>query len=346
MRLGLVGTGKMAASHARAFGAIDGVTLTAAIDIDRGAAERFATEFGFAKAYGSLAEAISEAALDAVAIVTPDKTHHPITMEALAAGLHVFCEKPLATEYAHAEAMRAAAEAAGVVQGVNLTYRNVAALQQARTMVEEGQIGAVRHFQAAYLQSWLTQDAWGDWRSEATWLWRLSESHGSLGVLGDVGIHILDFATFAIGSPVASLSARHKVFDKSETGQIGEYTLDANDSVAMMLELGDGSMGVVHASRFASGHLNELRLRIYGEKGGLEVTNNGDLGTLRISSGGDMKAGAWRDVPLSPVPTTYKRFADAVLSGGTMDPDFTQGARLQKVLDRAYDLGRAPGAPV
>ena len=346
MRLGIVGTGMMALSHAKAFAAIDGVTLAAAIDIDRGAATRFATEFGVEAAYGSLAEAVSAAALDAVAIVTPDKTHHPITMEALAAGLHVFCEKPLATEYAHAEEMRAAAEAAGVVHGVNLTYRSVAALQKARALVDAGEIGAVRHFQAAYLQSWLTQDAWGDWRSDATWLWRLSEGHGSLGVLGDVGIHILDFATFAMGSPVESLSARHKVFDKSETGRIGDYTLDANDSVAMMLELSDGAMGVVHASRFASGHINELRLRVYGDKGGLEVTNNGDLGTLRMSSGENMKTGAWRDVPLSPVPTTYQRFAEAVRTNGRMDPDFAQGARLQKVLDRAYDLGRMPGAEV
>lgn len=346
MRLGIVGTGMMASSHAKAFATIDGVTLAAAIDIDRDAATRFAAEFGFDVACGSLSEAVADAALDAVAIVTPDKTHHPITMEAIAAGLHVFCEKPLATEYAHAEEMRAAAEAAGVVHGVNLTYRNVAALQKARAIVDAGEIGTVRHFQAAYLQSWLTQDAWGDWRSEATWLWRLSEGHGSLGVLGDVGIHILDFATFAIGSPVGSLSARHKVFDKSETGRIGDYTLDANDSVAMMLELSDGAMGVVHASRFASGHINELRLRVYGDKGGLEVTNNGDLGTLRMSTGENMKTGTWRDVPLAPVPSTYQRFAEAVRTKGRMDPDFGQGARLQKVLDAAYDLGHKPGVDV
>lgn len=345
MRLGIIGTGMMAPSHAKAFSAVDGVALAAAIDIDLEAAEAFKAEFGFERAYGSLADALS-GCLDAVAIVTPDKTHRPIALEAIAAGLHVFCEKPLATEYPHAEEMRDAAEQAGVVNGVNLTYRNVAALQTARQMVEAGEIGAVRHFQAAYLQSWLTQPAWGDWRTEPTWLWRLSEKHGSLGVLGDVGIHILDFATYAIGAPVASLSARHKVFDKAEGGRIGDYVLDANDSVAMTLELADGALGVVHASRFASGHLNELRLRIYGDKGGLEITNNGELGTLRASTGADLEQAQWRDVTLSSVPTTYQRFAEAVATGTEMTPDFAQGARLQKVLDAAYQHGTAHGITV
>ena len=62
-----------------------------------------------------------------------------------------------------------------------------------------GAIGTVRHFEASYLQSWLTQPAWGDWRTRPQWLWRLSTAHGSKGVLGDVGIHILDFATFIAG---------------------------------------------------------------------------------------------------------------------------------------------------
>ena len=342
MRLGIIGTGMMAPSHAEAFGAIDDVTLAAAIDINREAAENFKSEFKFEAAFGSLAEAAA-AGLDAVAIVTPDRTHHPLTLEAIRTGLHVFCEKPLATAHAEADEMFAAAEAAGVVHGVNLTYRNVAALQKARSMIEAGEIGTVRHFQAAYLQSWLTQSSWGDWRTEPTWLWRLSEKHGSLGVLGDVGIHILDFATYAIGAPVANLSARHKVFEKAEGGAIGEYVLDANDSVAMTLELTDGALGVVHASRFASGHLNELRLRVYGENGGLEVTNNGDLGTLRASVGSDMNEGLWQDVPLSPVTSTYQRFVDAVRTGASMDPDFGQGARLQRVLDLAYTLGAQNG---
>jgi predicted dehydrogenase len=114
-------------------------------------------------------------------------------------GKHVLCEKPLATRYPDALAMAEAAAEAGVVNMVNLSYRNVPALQAAARMVAEGAIGPVRHFEASYLQSWLTQPAWGDWKTESQWLWRLSTAHGSKGVLGDVGIHILDYATFIAG---------------------------------------------------------------------------------------------------------------------------------------------------
>lgn len=346
MRLGLVGTGLMATRHAEAFGRIDGVTLAAAIDINRDTADLFAQGHGFETSYGDLETALEDGNLDGLAIVTPDSTHFSLTMAALEAGLHVFCEKPLATNAADALRMSKRAEAAGLVNGVNLTYRNVSAVRRAREMIAAGEIGNVRHFSAAYLQSWLTQPAWGDWRTAPEWLWRLSERHGSLGVLGDVGIHILDFATYAIGSDVSALTARHKVFDKTETGQIGDYTLDANDSVAMTVELEAGALGVVHASRFASGHLNDLRLKIYGDRGGLAITNEGALGTLKVSADADMETATWVDVPLSPVPTNYERFAAAVASGPAMDPDFAQGAALQRVLDAAYAVGKEQGVAV
>ncbi len=80
------------------------------------------------------------------------------------------------------------------------------------------------------------------------WLWRLSEAHGSKGVLGDVGIHILDFTTFAIGMMPLSLQARLKTFDKAEGGKIGPYTLDANDSASMQVEFENGALGVIHAA--------------------------------------------------------------------------------------------------
>jgi len=346
MRLGLVGTGLMAPRHAEAFGAREKVTLAAAIDIDRDAAMLFAEGHGFEAAYGSLEEAFDAAELDALAIVTPDSTHFSLAMAALERGLHVFCEKPLATNAADAARMREKAERMGVVHGVNLTYRNVAAVRRTREMIAAGEIGEVRHFSAAYLQSWLTQPAWGDWRTSPEWLWRLSEGHGSKGVLGDVGIHILDFLTFAAGRDIATLTAQHRVFDKSETGRIGEYVLDANDSVAMTVGLEGGALGVVHATRFASGHVNDLDLHIFGDRGGIEVTNRGALGTLRVSSGAAMETGTWLDVPLDPVETNYRRFVSAIGGGAPMDPDFGQGAKLQSVLDLAHDLGRASGVPL
>ena len=141
-------------------------------------------------------------------------------------------------------------------------------------MVLAGEIGEIKHVEASYLQSWLVSKFWGDWRTDPKWLWRLSRSHGSNGVLGDVGIHILDFASYGAGLDIDHVFCRLKTFDKAPGNRIGEYELDANDSFTMALDFSNGAFGVVHASRWATGHLNELRLRMYGDKGGIEVVHN------------------------------------------------------------------------
>ena len=92
------------------------------------------------------------------------------------------------------------------------------------------------------------------------------------GVLGDVGIHILDFATFAAGMAATEVSCLLQTFDKAPGGRIGDYVLDANDSATMQVRLANGALGTVGATRFATGHLNDLRLRLYGLTGGIEVS--------------------------------------------------------------------------
>ena len=81
--------------------------------------------------------------------------------------------------------------------------------EKAAQMVRDGAIGTIRHFEASYLQSWLTQPAWGHWDREPQWLWRLSTKHGSKGVLGDVGIHILDFAKTGADADTGGFADRH-----------------------------------------------------------------------------------------------------------------------------------------
>ena len=141
-------------------------------------------------------------------------------------------------------------------------------------MVQAGEIGEIRHVQACYLQSWLTGRHWGDWRTEERWLWRLSSAHGSKGVLGDIGVHILDFVTYGTGLDIVALHARMRTFDKAEGGVIDVYKLDVNDSVAMTVEFANGALGVIHMSRYATGKANDLDLMIHGEKGALKVWAN------------------------------------------------------------------------
>lgn len=335
IRVLIVGTGGMANAHAEAYADMDGVTLVGGVDLNRENLLAFNARFGIEKAFDSVEDALAWGAFDAVSNVTPDGVHHRTTLPLLAAGKHVLCEKPLATNYDDAAEMARAAADAGVVNMVNLTYRNVPAMNEAARLVAAGAIGAVRHFEASYLQSWLTQPAWGDWKTEDQWLWRLSSAHGSLGVLGDVGVHILDFATHVAGAEAASLSCRLTTFDKAPGGKIGKYTLDANDSFSMHTRLKNGAAGVIHASRFASGHLNDLTLRIFGTEGGLDVRFENNQSILRTCLGADMPAGKWTEVEAPPVKTNYARFIDAIRAGQQVTPDFARGAVLQKALDTA-----------
>jgi predicted dehydrogenase len=336
MRLLILGTGGMANTHAQHFRSIVGVVLTAAVDVDPVRVAAFAETYGIPNTFNSLEDAITWGEFDAVANVTPDRAHYPTTMRLIEAGKHQFCEKPLAENYALANEMTEAAEKAGLINMVNLTYRNVAPLQKARTMVRGGEIGFVKHVEASYLQSWLISKKWGDWRTESQWLWRLSTAHGSNGVLGDIGIHILDFASYGAGLEIGHIFGRLRTYDKAEGGKIGEYTLDANDSFIMSVDFSNGALGVIHATRWAAGHYNDLRLRIYGDKGGIEVVHTPNGSTIRACTGEDAEIAEWDEIDPGEVMTNYQRFAEAVKTGVNGEPDFRHAANLQKALDLAF----------
>jgi predicted dehydrogenase len=307
----------------------------AGIDTNAERLAAFNAKHSIGEGFASVADALAWGQFDAVSNVTPDAVHYATTLPMLAVGKHVLCEKPLAANYPDAVEMAAAATKAGVVNMVNLTYRNGPALICAADMVANGAIGAVRHFEASYLQSWLTQPAWGEWTTEVQWLWRLSSAHGSLGVLGDIGVHILDFATLVAGAGASNVSCRLTTFDKAPGGRIGDYVLDVNDSFNMHLRLQNGAVGVIHASRMATGHFNDLRLRIFGTLGGLDVRYEDNVSSLRACTGKDMLTAVWRDVDVPAVQTNYERFIAAIRAGNQVLPDFARGAELQKVLDLA-----------
>lgn len=336
MRLLILGTGGMANQHAKHFKAIEGVDIVAAVDVDPVLVEAFALTHEIGRTFTSLAEAIAWGEFDAVTNVTPDRVHYPTTMQLIAAGKHQFCEKPLAENHALALEMTEAAEKAGLINMVNLTYRNVAALQKARSMVRAGEIGFVRHVEASYLQSWLISKKWGDWRTESKWLWRLSTAHGSNGVLGDIGIHILDFASYGAGLEIEHIFGRLKTFDKAEGGKMGDYVLDANDSFTMSVDFSNGALGVIHATRWAAGHYNDLRLRIYGDKGGIEIVHTLTGSELRACIGEGAESAEWEVIDAGAVETNYMRFAEAVKTGVNGEPDFRHAARLQQALDLAF----------
>lgn len=336
IRLAIVGTGGMANVHAQNFLAAKDVELSAVCDISSERAREFAAKHApKAQIYTDFAKLLREVKPDAVANVTPDSLHAPLTLQAIAAGCHVFCEKPLATNYADALKMAKAAQKAGVINMVNFTYRNAPAIQLARELVRKGKLGEIVHVEASYLQSWLSSKGWGDWRTSPGWLWRLSSKHGSKGVLGDVGVHILDFASMPVG-PVGKVNARLKTFTALKGKKRGSYNLDANDSALMTVEFANGALGVIHTSRWATGYPNSLFLRIHGTKGALRIDLDKSHDTLEVCLGPDIDAHAWKTIKAPPVPTTYQRFIAAVRSGKNGEPDFARGAEIQKILDACF----------
>jgi len=333
LRVLILGTGGMASQHVILLGQDVRVEITGAADVDLTRAKAFAETHGIQKAFGSLADVIAWGKFDAAMNVTPDSVHYPTTMQLLAAGKHVLCEKPLAEDFSKADEMARAAEKAGLINMVNLSYRNVPALMEARRLISSGEIGEVRHVEASYRQSWLVGNHWGDWKTDPKWLWRLSEKHGSNGVLGDVGIHILDFAATAVDMMPVSVQARLKTFHKAPGDQISEYRLDANDSATMTVEFSNGALGVIHASRFMTGYANDLKLAVFGTLGAVELHHASDSTRLRLCSGADVHTQAWRAVVAPAIATNHRRFVNAVIAQKFCEPSFRRGADLQKVLD-------------
>ncbi len=333
VRLLILGTGGMAAKHAEEFAGDPRVDLAAAVDIDQARLAAFARSHNIGTSFADLDSAIAWDGFDAVANVTPDAVHHPTTMALIAAGKHVFCEKPLAENHSLADEMAAAAEAAGLIHMVNLTYRGVREVQKARQIVADGRLGRIRHVNAAYWQSWLVGDYWGDWRTQEKWLWRLSTAHGSSGALGDIGIHIVDTALFVSGLELEALAGRLHTFDKHETGRIDDYVLDANDAFTISAKLSGGAVGIVQASRTATGYANRQTVSLFGDRGSLELSFGMRDAGLKVCLGDNRDTLAWETVDCPDVPTNYRRFADAVCSGRNGTPDFRHAADLQKILD-------------
>jgi predicted dehydrogenase len=336
IRIIILGTGGMAKAHATAFGEDPRCEVVAAVDVMPGRAAEFAKAFNIKHHFEDLDKAIAWGEFDAATNVTPDAIHYPTTMKLLAAKKHVLCEKPLAENFKLADEMATTADKAGLINMVNLTYRNVAAIHEARKLVKSGELGNICHVEASYRQSWLVGKHWGDWRTSSTWLWRLSEKHGSLGVLGDVGIHILDFASFGCDAKPVSIQSRLKTFHKAEGDKIGDYPLDANDSFVATAEFSNGAIGVIQASRFMTGHDNELHLRIHGDKGAVEVKHFEGWTELRMCLGDNVNTMAWNHIKPQPVETNYRKFVTACVDGKNGDPNFRRAADLQKVLDQCF----------
>jgi predicted dehydrogenase len=335
IRIGIVGTGGMGGTHARRFKAVPGIQLLSCYDIDTERARRFATEHGFQFAAGDLDELI--AAVDAVSVVTSDAGHAPVSLAVLAAGKHLFCEKPLTVTLAEARQVAKAyrqARRQGVVGMVNFSHRG-AHFVKAQQMIARGDLGELRYVRAHYLQGWLCDPhATGN----PSRIWRLQRRPGADGVLGDLGCHLIDFVTGICGK-AKWLRCEFRTHPKLGRSRL---TLDANDTAAIQFDFDGGAFGEATTTRWASGRRNEVLLEIYGTNGAMSLGHaRPDKPFLRLCRGRSLKTWDWKEVPVPPMLWTWQRFVRAVRSGKPHQPDILRGAEVQSYLDACIRSARS-----
>ena len=271
LRLGMVGGGQGAfigAVHRIASRIDDRYELVAgAFSSDPDRSRASAVELGVAgdRAYGSYAEmAECEAerndGIDVVSIVTPNHVHHGPAKTFLDSGVHVICDKPLTTTLDDAIDLARTVEKTGLVFGLTHNYTGYPMVRQAREMVRAGELGAIRVIQAEYPQDWLSEKLEDTGQKQAAWRTDPKRA-GPAGSVGDIGTHAFNLATFITGLTLTELCADLTTF-------VPGRALD--DNAHMLLRFEGGARGQLWSSQVAPGNENALRIRVYGEKGGLQ----------------------------------------------------------------------------
>ena len=335
IKLAIAGTGSMANQHADNFGNIRGVKIVACCDIVKKKAQDFAKTHGIANYYTDFDQMLKAESLDAVSIVVSDKFHAPLATAAIKKGLHVFCEKPLATTVADAKKMVKAAKKIGVINMINFVYRKSPALQRASQMIAAGEIGKLRHVEAHHLQSWLVGKHWGDWKKTSAFLWRLSKNYGSTGALGDIGCHILDFVTFAVGD-IDNVYCKIKDFDKGVKKPYKGYNLDTNDSAHIIAEFTNGATGTINMTRWATGQMDSISLQAHGTKGAIKIDTDCGDDKLWVSVGKNIDRPKWKIVSCGKCVTNYQKFIKSIRTGKNDVPTFVEGARVQEYMEKCF----------
>jgi predicted dehydrogenase len=342
MRIGIIGAGGAARGiHLPGFRMCPDVEIAVLCEPDQNAAQ--AT--GITESCADYREVLRRRDIDAVVVATPNFLHREIVLAALSAGKHVLCEKPLALNRQDAEEMLRAAERAGGVHMAAFTYRYTPAVQYARRLVEEGELGELRTVRAAYLMA-LSGHVLG-WRSEK----RLAGS----GVLADIGSHLVHLVQWLAGD-IRALTATERRFREDPAS-------DVEDWMAFLAEFASGACGTFEISRVAPGRgagiTEEIFIELYGTRGSLVFSLQDPWG-LMAALGEDAKdparplrhydvpeqylklPGSPRDIHAHDRRWGYRydqayQFVESVKLGQVRPPSFADGVRCQAVLDAALE---------
>lgn len=205
----------------------------------------------------AIREARLKNGIEAVAIVTPNHVHYAAAREFLKRGIHVICDKPLTSTLADAKKLVQAAEKSDALFVLTHNYTGYPMVRRAQELVRNGDLGEIRVVQVEYAQDWLTEPQ--DNKQAA---WRTDPARSGVGgSTGDIGTHAFNLAQFVTGLELESLSADIQAFVEGRA---------IDDNAHVMMRYKEGARGMLWCSQVAPGNENGLRLRVYGDKGGLE----------------------------------------------------------------------------
>ncbi len=197
--------------------------------------------------------------MQVVVIVTPNHLHVPTSLAAIKAGFHVFCEKPAGVSFAEVKELQDVIHASESLYGLAHTYLGYPMVWQARHLVESGKLGKIRKVYVEYPQGWLsgeeeTHNKQAQWRTDPA-------ISGATGAMGDIGTHAFGLVEFVLNDSVTSLCGELNT-------HVEGRRLD--DDGAALIKTKKGASGVLIASQVCAGEENALKIRVYGDKGGLE----------------------------------------------------------------------------
>lgn len=310
--------------------------------------------------YGEMmsAEALlpADERMDFVAIVTPNHMHYPVAKAALEAGFHVMSDKPATATSDEARDLEALVDKTGLLFGLTHTYLGYPMIWQARHMVETGVIGKVRKVYVEYPQGWLSKDEESGGSKQAAWRTDPSKS-GISGCMGDIGTHAHNMAEFVSCEKVTELCSELSIF-------IEGRRLD--DDGAALLRFENGATGVLIASQVCAGEENNIKVRVYGEKGGLEWqqedanslvvkwldqpkqiyrAGGGNVGLCEVASNMCRTPGGHPEGYLEAFANLYCDFAKAIVAGeekkATGVPGIKHGVRGMAFIDAIVESSNA-----
>lgn len=316
----------------------------------RDRADEMAAKYEIPHVFTNYQEMIERGRVDALVVATPDDLHYPVTMAALSAGLHVLCEKPLALTMEHAQTMYERADEAGVTHMTYFTWRWFPPFQYLQRLINEGYLGQCYSCHFRFIGGYGRNGHYG-------WKW---DRQRGLGILGDLGVHMIDMAQWLIGD-IEKVTAHLPTFVE-RPGSDGQSIDPTNDSALLALKFTDGGQGSIYVSAVAhlGGRRHEIQILLHGEAGTLELEFTGGGGYVVRGARSDEEHitpftipqdilnGVNPDAPIgeqlhqvfTEQPVGSRLFIESILAKREVSPSFYDGLKAQQVIEAALEADR------